>query len=319
MTATWKLSLLSVTSAMMLLLALMLGEHTVSLPDITRMLLQHDAQDFVVWNHRLPRSLIALLTGAAMGVSGALVQGIIRNPLASPDILGVTQGAGLALSIALLIFPTTPPELLPLVAGIGGFCGAALLMSYHIDDFEPVRFALTGIAISVTFSGITEFLLLTHPTEVNTALLSLTGSLWARGWEQIWPAASLVPLLTASLLLAKPLDLTALGDQSAAALGVRMSCLRWCALGLAVMMVSVSVSIVGPITFVGLVSPHIARRIVGGRHLQVLPAAAIIGAMILLLSDTVGRALMPPSEIPAGVLTAIVGAPYFLWLLYKVK
>ncbi|WP_158773794.1 iron chelate uptake ABC transporter family permease subunit [Cobetia sp. L2A1] len=319
MTSAVKLGLVSVMLAAVFVMALMLGEHTVNLASVMHLLIQHDAQDFVVWNHRFPRSMIALVTGAAMGVSGALVQGIIRNPLASPDILGVTQGAGLALSIALLIFPSTSPALLPLVAGIGGFCGAALLMAYNIDEFSPVRFALTGIAISVTFSGITEFLLLTHPTEVNTALLSLTGSLWARGWQQLWPVISLLPMLCASMLLAKPLDLMALGDQSAASLGVRMKCLRWGALGLAVLMVSVSVSIVGPITFVGLVSPHIARRIMGGRHLQLLPVAAMVGAVILLASDMLGRSLMPPSEIPAGVLTAIVGAPYFLWLLHKAK
>jgi len=283
-------------------------------------LMAHDALDFEVWNHRLPRALIAILTGSALGLAGALVQGVIRNPLASPEILGVTQGAGLALTIAIIAFPQLPFTWLPLVAGVGGAGGALLLALYNSGlSFSGVRFALSGVAIAVTLSSITEFLILSHPLDINTALLALTGSLWSRNWHHVALALPFLLLMPLALSLAKPLNLIGLGDEAAHSLGTALARTRWLAMGMAVLLSSLGVGIIGPVGFLGLVAPHMARRLVGGHHQHLLPAAMLIGALLLVLADTLGRTLIAPSEIPAGILTAVIGAPYFLWLLARFK
>jgi ferric citrate transport system permease protein len=279
-----------------------------------------DAQDFVVWQHRLPRTMIAILIGAALGTAGALVQGVIRNPLASPDILGVTHGAGLAVTVTLLLIPAGGTAWLPLIACLGGMAGAATLMAYNSGmAFSPVRFALAGVAVSLTFGSMTEFLLLAFPVEINTALLALTGSLWARGWTDLAPTLLLVPLMIASLLLAKPLDLIGLGDEAAASFGVRLKRVRFSAIALSVLLTGLSVSVIGPVTFVSLMAPHLARRLIGGAHLALIPAAALVGAIVMVLADTLGRGIAPPIEIPVGILAAVIGAPYFLWLLFRIR
>lgn len=314
------ISALALLLAASVVAALCVGATMLSPQEAGRMLLLRDASDFVVWQHRLPRSLIAALVGAALGTAGALIQGVIRNPLASPDILGVTQGAGLAVTVSLLLIPSGGSAFLPFVACLGGAAGAALLMAYNSGmAFSPVRFALSGVAVSLTFASVTEFLLLTYPVEINTALLALTGSLWARGWTHLGSALLLIPLICLSLPLAKSLDLIGLGDETSASLGVNLSRARLAAITLAVLLTGISVSVIGPVTFVGLMAPHLARRLVGGRHLALMPASLLVGAIVVVLADTLGRGLAPPIEIPVGILTAVIGAPYFLWLLFRIR
>lgn len=287
---------------------------------VLQRLLAHDALDFEVWNHRLPRSLIALLVGSAFGLAGAIVQGVIRNPLASPEILGVTQGAGLALTVAIITWPQLPLAGVPWIACLGGAAGALLLALYNTGlSFSGARFALSGVAIAVTLSSVTEFLILSHPLDINTALLALTGSLWSRSWHHVALALPFLLLIPAGLCLAKPLNLIALGDESAHSLGTALGPTRLAAMVCAVLLTSLGVGIIGPIGFIGLVAPHMARRLVGGHHQFLLPGAMLIGALLLVLADTLGRTLIAPSEIPAGILTAVIGAPYFLWLLARFK
>jgi iron complex transport system permease protein len=283
-------------------------------------LMAHDSGDYEVWNHRLPRTLLATLVGAAFGLAGAIVQGVIRNPLASPEILGVTQGAGLAVTVAIIGGTQVSPTWFPLIACVGGACGALLLIVYNAGlSFSGVRFALSGVAIAVTLASITEFLILSHPLDINTALLALTGSIWGRNWQHVALATPLLLLIPLGVLLAKPLNLIALGDEAAHSLGVRIFVNRWFAIACAVLLTSVGVGIIGPVGFIGLVAPHMARRLVGGNHQHLIPAAILIGAVLLILADTIGRALIAPSEIPAGIFTAVIGAPYFLWLLARFK
>lgn len=312
--------LLVLVLALAIMASLCVGATILSPIDVFQLIARGDAQDFVVWQHRLPRTLIALLAGAALGMAGALIQGVIRNPLASPDILGVTQGAGLALTATLLMISTGGTAWLPVVACLGGAVGASLLMLYNAGlQFSPVRFALSGVAVSLTFASITEFLLLTWPVEINTALLALVGSLWARGWTQLPQALPLIGLMLLALPLAKPLDLVGLGDQAASSLGVHLRRIRPVALGLAIMLTGLTVAVIGPLSFVGLVAPHLARRLVGGRHIRLLPASALVGAALVTFADTVGRGLIPPTEIAVGILTPVIGAPYFLWLLFRIR
>ncbi len=275
----------------------------------------------ILTNLRLSRVLVALLAGAGLGLSGALIQGVVRNPLASPDLIGVTAGAGLAATGLLLIFPEIAfAWLIP--AAIVGALSAMALMLWLVRDrsLNPTRLVLVGIALSAWLGALTDWLLVSHPQQVNAALVWLTGSLWGRGWTHVWILLPwLLVLLPVTLLLALRLDLLALGDEAAEGLGSNVERTRKLALLLSVALAAVSVAVCGAISFVGLVSPHLARLLVGGAHRRLLPVAAMIGALLVLVADILARTIAPPIELPAGVLTSLIGAPYFLFLLTRYR
>lgn len=274
---------------------------------------------YVLTAYRLPRLLLALLVGAALAVAGALVQGIVRNPLASPDILGVNHAASLASVGALLLLPSLPVIALPLLAFAGGMAGL-ILLRILANTSQPMKLALTGVALSACWASLTDYLMLSHPQDVNSALLWLTGSLWGRDWSFVKIAAPLLILfLPLSLRFCRDLDLLALGDARATTLGVSVPRIRLLALLLAVAMTSTGVAVCGPISFIGLVVPHMVRSITGGRHRWLLPVSAMTGALLLVVADLLARIIHPPLELPAGVLTAIIGAPWFVWLLVRMR
>ncbi|MDM2848557.1 Fe(3+) dicitrate ABC transporter permease subunit FecD [Citrobacter sp. Cpo074] len=274
---------------------------------------------FVLTSYRLPRLLLALLVGAALAVAGVLVQGIVRNPLASPDILGVNHAASLASVGALLLLPSLPVITLPLLAFAGGMAGL-LLLRILANTSQPMKLALTGVALSACWASLTDYLMLSRPQDVNSALLWLTGSLWGRDWSFVKIAAPLLILfLPLSLRFCRDLDLLALGDARATTLGVSVPRIRLQALLLAVAMTSTGVAVCGPISFIGLVVPHMVRSITGGRHRWLLPVSAMTGALLLVVADLLARIIHPPLELPAGVLTAIIGAPWFVWLLVRMR
>ncbi|MDM2823424.1 Fe(3+) dicitrate ABC transporter permease subunit FecD [Citrobacter sp. Cpo100] len=274
---------------------------------------------FVLTSYRLPRLLLALLVGAALAVAGVLVQGIVRNPLASPDILGVNHAASLASVGALLLLPSLPVITLPLLAFAGGMAGL-ILLRILANTSQPMKLALTGVALSACWASLTDYLMLSRPQDVNSALLWLTGSLWGRDWSFVKIAAPLLILfLPLSLRFCRDLDLLALGDARATTLGVSVPRIRLQALLLAVAMTSTGVAVCGPISFIGLVVPHMARSITGGRHRWLLPVSAMTGALLLVVADLLARIIHPPLELPAGVLTAIIGAPWFVWLLVRMR
>lgn len=274
---------------------------------------------YVLTAYRLPRLLLALLVGAALAVAGVLVQGIVRNPLASPDILGVNHAASLASVGALLLLPSLPVIALPLLAFVGGMAGLILLRMLA-NTSQPMKLALTGVALSACWASLTDYLMLSRPQDVNSALLWLTGSLWGRDWSFVKVAAPLLMLfLPLSLGFCRDLDLLALGDTRATTLGVSVPRTRFQALLLAVAMTSTGVAVCGPISFIGLVVPHMVRSITGGRHRWLLPVSAMTGALLLVAADLLARIIHPPLELPAGVLTAIIGAPWFVWLLVRMR
>lgn len=274
---------------------------------------------FVLTAYRLPRLLLALLVGAALAVAGVLVQGIVRNPLASPDILGVNHAASLASVGALLLLPSLPVITLPLLAFAGGMAGL-ILLRILANTSQPMKLALTGVALSACWASLTDYLMLSRPQDVNSALLWLTGSLWGRDWSFVKIAAPLLILfLPLSLRFCRDLDLLALGDARATTLGVSVPRIRLQALLLAVAMTSTGVAVCGPISFIGLVVPHMVRSITGGRHRWLLPVSAMTGALLLVVADLLARIIHPPLELPAGVLTAIIGAPWFVWLLVRMR
>ncbi|HDG9182424.1 TPA: Fe(3+) dicitrate ABC transporter permease subunit FecD [Citrobacter freundii] len=274
---------------------------------------------YVLTAYRLPRLLLALFVGAALAVAGVLVQGVVRNPLASPDILGVNHAASLASVGALLLVPSLPVIALPLLAFAGGMVGLILLRMLA-NTSQLMKLALTGIALSACWASLTDWLMLSRPQDVNSALLWLTGSLWGRDWSFVKIAVPLLMLfLPLSLSFCRDLDLLALGDARATTLGVSVPRIRLLALLLAVAMTSTGVAVCGPISFIGLVVPHMVRSITGGRHRWLLPVSALAGALLLVVADLLARIIHPPLELPAGVLTAIIGAPWFVWLLVRMR
>lgn len=300
-------------------LSLRYGSETLSIHALLQALDPGDSHYFALMEYRLPRTLLAMLIGAALAVSGVLVQGAIRNPLASPEILGVNHAAGLASVGALILFPMLSAAWLPLLAFAGAVL-AFLLLRLIAGRDTPLRLALLGVALTAFYASVTDYLMLSRPLEINQALLWLTGSLWGRGWPFVWLALPwLGVLLPLSLLLCRSLDLLALGDEQAATLGVAVPAARRRILLLALALAAIGVAVCGPLSFIGLVAPHLTRRLVGGRHRWLLPAAMLTGALLLMLADLLARALHPPLELPAGVLTAAIGAPYFFWLLMRTR
>jgi iron complex transport system permease protein len=263
---------------------------------------------------------MAFLIGTGLAVSGCVCQGVTRNPLAAPEIIGVVKGAALGSVFLLLAFPTAALSYLPPAAFAGGLGAMVIvyLVSYKDGATTPVRLALVGIAVSAFCEAIIRYVMIDEAHGIGAALVWLTGSLAAidmkRVWETLPWVAVLVPLVG---FYAYRLDLLQLGDDMAHGLGVAVERTRRLTLLFAVLLASVCVAAAGSLLFIGLIAPHMARRLVGSRHAVLLPAAALIGTLMLLVADAIGRGADPPIELPAGMVTAVIGAPYFVYLLTR--
>ena len=312
-----------VTLSLMVLLfglSIRLGTYTLSFEEIWAAFQPDDKNYFTLMEYRLPRAVLAILLGGALAISGVLVQSVVRNPLASPDILGINNAAGLIAVSVLMFLPNLAFYWMPIFAFLGGVLSFVILWIVCGFKFRPIKMAIIGVALSALWAAISHYLMLTNPVEINTAMLWLTGSLWGRSWSYLnvvlpW----LVVLLPLPFIFCRDLDTLGLGENKASTLGVTVNKVQISVLVLAVALSTTAVAICGPIAFLGLVAPHLARRLVGGRHRTLLPAALIIGALLLQLSDILARVIDPPTELPAGILTAIIGAPYFFYLLMRTK
>ena len=313
----------AITLSMMVLLfglSIRLGTYTLSFEEIWAAFQPDDKNYFTLMEYRLPRAVLAILLGGALAISGVLVQSVVRNPLASPDILGINNAAGLVAVSVLMFLPNLAFYWMPIFAFLGGVLSFAILWIVCGFNFRPIKMAIIGVALSALWAAISHYLMLTNPVEINTAMLWLTGSLWGRSWSYLnvvlpW----LIVLLPLPFIFCRDLDTLGLGENKASTLGVTVNKVQISVLVLAVALSTTAVAICGPIAFLGLVAPHLARRLVGGRHRTLLPAALIIGALLLQLSDILARVIDPPTELPAGILTAIIGAPYFFYLLMRTK
>ena len=312
-----------ITLSLMVLLfglSIRLGTYTLSFEEIWAAFQPDDKNYFTLMEYRLPRAVLAILLGGALAISGVLVQSVVRNPLASPDILGINSAAGLVAVSVLMFLPNLAFYWMPIFAFLGGVLSFVILWIVCGFNFRPIKMAIIGVALSALWAAISHYLMLTNPVEINTAMLWLTGSLWGRSWSYLnvvlpW----LVVLLPLPFIFCRDLDTLGLGENKASTLGVTVNKVQISVLVLAVALSTTAVAICGPIAFLGLVAPHLARRLVGGRHRTLLPAALIIGALLLQLSDILARVIDPPTELPAGILTAIIGAPYFFYLLMRTK
>lgn len=316
-----KMTVLFGTLVVISVLALRIGVSDLSLESVYQTVLYGGEFDFIVNQFRLPRILLALGVGAGLGIAGVLVQGVIRNPLASPDLMGVSAGAGLA-ATTLLVFRPDSSLLVLSMSSMGGGIMTAMIIAIivKLSNPTPSRLALIGISISAFLASCIDYLLVVHPIEINTAMVWLTGSLWGRNWSQVpflW--CSLVLILPLAFWLAWRLDILGLGEPSAKTLGTNPEKVQIYALSLAVLLTAISVSICGTISFVGLLAPHLSRFLFGHYHRMIIPGAAAIGALMILVADTVARGIQPPVELPAGVLTSLIGAPYFIFLLRRYR
>lgn len=274
--------------------------------------------DFIVNTLRLPRMLVAAMVGLALGIAGTVLQGLTRNPLADPDILGISAGAGLTAVILLVVVQGTPSYLLPWAAFGGAFVMAFLIyvLAWQGGD-SPLRLILIGIGLGAVASALTTLALTFGDAfDVQRALIWLAGSVYGRSWPEFWALLPWVAVFAPlTFLLGRDLNVLHLGEDIARGLGTGVKARRGLLMLSAVALAAATVAAAGTIGFVGLMAPHIGRRLVGPDHIGLLPVAGMIGALIVVAADLAGRTLFAPIELPCGLITAAVGAPFFLYLL----
>ncbi len=282
-------------------------------------------EEFVLYSIRMPRLLITFLAGMALALSGAVLQSITRNDLADPGIIGINSGAGVAIAIFFLFIPVEPGSfafLMPFVAFLGAFITAILIYLFSRDPrtgLQPVRLVLVGIGFSMALSGVMIVLISSAEREkVDFIAQWLAGSIWGTDWPFILALLPwLIVLITFVLYKSNRLNILGLGESAAIGLGLNIGKERAVLLLAAVALAAAAVSVTGSIAFIGLMAPHLAKALVGPRHQLFLPVAILLGGWLLLAADTIGRNLLEPSGIPAGVMAALIGAPYFVYLLMK--
>ncbi|SDT35102.1 iron complex transport system permease protein [Paenibacillaceae bacterium GAS479] len=314
---------LTVASIVAMLLSTSLGDMRIHPLDVLKVIFGGGTAEhqLVVETLRLPRIVAAFLVGTALAVSGAILQGIIRNPLASPDIIGITSGASLAAVLFISLLGNTISIVwLPVAAMIGAGCTAILvyILAWK-KGVTAIRLVLVGIGINFLLGSAVKVILLKSPIyTASQAYVWLTGSVYGTDWGIVmlilpW-VAIFIPL---SLIFAKNVNILQLGDDMAAGAGSAIQRQRFTLLMISVALAGAAVSVGGAISFVGLIAPHITRKLVGSSFGGMLPISALIGGLIVVLADTIARTVFLPFDVPVGVFTAGVGAPFFIYLLYR--
>lgn len=280
----------------------------------------------IIVDFRMPRIFLAAFAGMALAVAGAILQGIIKNPLASPDIIGISAGGGAAVVGFLAMFSdsnhslTVSIEWLPLAGFIGAtIVGLIVYVFAWKDGVTPTRLVLIGIGVSAFMQAITTMLMIIGPIyQASEANKWITGSVKSADWNQVQIVVPLIlVLLLLTFLITRQLNVQELGDDTAASLGQSVQKARLLLIILSSSLVASAIAFAGAIGFVGLMAPHIARRIVGPSFGVLIPTSAAIGALLVMVADIIGRTAFSPLEVPAGVFTAAIGAPYFIYLLFR--
>ncbi|MEW2299240.1 iron ABC transporter permease [Streptomyces sp. NPDC006655] len=316
-----------------MIVAISIGAVTVPVDEVWRIVWHHltgsgtaadPATDQIVWNFRTPRVVLAALVGAGLAVSGVVLQAVVANPLADPYVLGVSSGASLG---AVVVITATGGALGGLGVSSAAFLGAGaavalvFLLGRKGGRLAPTRLVLSGVAVGYLFLAATSYLQLrATPTELRTVMFWMLGSVAGARWDQLPIVATAVLTTTAALtLFGRRLNALLVGDESATALGVDVHRLRAVLLVLSSLVTGTVIAVAGGIGFVGLMIPHLVRLTTGADHRRLLPRAALVGAVYLVVVDLLSRTVNRPDELPLGILTALFGAPFFLWLLRRNK
>jgi iron complex transport system permease protein len=313
------------------LVAAAVGSVSVSLGDSWRIVWAHltgstptvnPAYDQIVWNFRIPRVLLAALCGAGLAVSGVVLQALVANPLADPFILGVSAGGSVG-AVTVMAFGAGALGGLGVsgAAFLGSMLAVALVFALGQQQgrVNPVRLVLAGVAISYVFTSVTSYLQLqTEPTNMRQIMFWLLGSVSGAHWDQLRAAGVVVVVVTVLLTLyGRQLNALVTGDESATALGIDVRRLRLVLIVLTSLLAGVLIAVAGGIGFVGLMVPHLVRLAFGVDHRRLLPLAALVGAIYLVVVDLLSRIVDPPNELPLNILTALFGAPFFIWLMRR--
>ncbi|QSS99334.1 iron ABC transporter permease [Pontibacillus sp. ALD_SL1] len=287
-----------------------------------------DVQNLIIETLRLPRMIVALFVGIGLALSGAILQGMIRNPLASPDIIGISGGGAVAVVLFLTLFSDETDSLtvsihwMPVAAFIGAsLVGVFVYLLAYKNGVSPMRIILIGIGLSALTQAITNTLMIVGPIyRASQANVWLTGSVYGANWDQVKIIVpSILVLVVVSLLLSRRINVQELGEELAAGVGSHLQRDRFLFLLVSTALAGIAVSFAGGVGFVGLMAPHIARRLVGSSYGALLPLSGLIGAILVMGADLIGRTLFLPNIVPAGVFTATIGAPYFIFLLFSNK
>lgn len=305
------------------------GEYKMSIGTFFKTLVGQGAytDTLILMEFRMPRMIITILAGAALAMSGAIIQSVTKNPLAEPGILGINAGSGFAIALFMVIGNVDAGNfvyVLPIVSMIGGILTAFIIFSFSYNKGEgitPASMVLVGVGMATALSGGSMTLMSTFDEAQSEFIASwLAGNIWGDEWAFVIAFIPWVFILIPFLLFkSNVLNLLNTHQHIAQGVGVKIGRERIVLLLVAVILSSTAVSVTGSIGFIGLLGPHIAKSIVGPRHQLFLPISILIGAFLLVLADTLGQVILQPSGIPAGIVVAIIGAPYFLYLMYKTK
>ena len=305
-------TVLAVTGCLM---SIALGAADISVSQVAEILLHPKAtpQDQIIWNIRLPRTIVGAMVGLNLSLSGAILQAVMRNPLADPHIIGISSGITIMILFPALEYLITP------VAFIGAMLAAiAIYILAWKNGIKPVRIILAGVAVSAFLSAGISGLLVFYSDRVNGALMWMVGGLAARSWPHV---TIIVPYALIGLVLAiisaHYLNILQLGDEMAKGLGVNVEVTRIALTAIAALLAASAVSVAGLLGFVGLVIPHVSRLILGSDYRFLIPGAALLGVAIITFSDTFARVAFAPIELPVGIIMAFIGAPFFLFLLRR--
>ncbi|AFY71452.1 ABC-type transporter, integral membrane subunit [Thalassoporum mexicanum PCC 7367] len=304
------------------LISISQGEYAIPILDTAKVILGLETSNpdyvFVVNTLRLPRTITACLVGMALAIAGTITQSITRNPLAAPGIIGVNAGASLAAVSVIILFPSLPVAVLPIAAfGGAAIVAVAIYLLAWDGGTSPVRLVLVGIGFSFVAGALTNLMTtFGNINSVSQALVWLAGSVYGRSWAQVY---AMLPWLVVfgliALLMTRELNNLHLGDDMAIGLGSRLEVHRGLLLLSGLALAGSAVATAGNIGFVGLMAPHLARRLVGASHQSLLPIAALLGCLLVAVADLLARLAFAPIELPCGIITAAVGAPYFVYLL----
>ena len=319
----WRWAMLvvfAILAVMGMVLSIVQGVAQISLRDVVTILLYPTANtaDQIIWNIRLPRAITGALVGSNLALAGAMLQSVMRNPLADPHIIGISAGAGITGIMVLILYPAYIIWMTP-----AAFCGAmvaagAIYLLAWKNGIKPVRIILAGVAVSAFLGAGISGILIFYSDRVHGALMWMVGGLAARSWNDvsvIVPYAAIGLIL--SLISSPYLNVLALGDDMARGLGLPVERTRIFLTAIAALLAASAVSVAGLLGFVGLIVPHMVRLLIGTDYRFLIPGAALLGAAVVTLSDTAARLLFAPVELPVGILMAFFGAPFFLFLLRR--